>query len=939
MEINPAKRTREEYEREHEDTRAAPGSGFDDSFSTKRQHVDPTTELINNVCKDIRRLGENPNISNQIDDIAYISNPIVAEFEKIDQLRSAILDTVYAVIIEQPHKIHALANLVLICNSKNFVVAKYVVEFLHGKVQGLLDSIGQEVEIKEGLDREGAGVFNDIKCVLKFFSSLAPIIEGYAITNVFTQLLQFAIELQEITPSKRHGIAQEIYYNVLISVPYLLSNDKSPEIIEKIDNIIELAQKFNIVETESVLLQPFDSRMGNYELPYIPKKLIDLILPSLTILQMSNWEDFKLFIDFSPFLGPIIDEALKNNPISNDIVKHSLPQFSLPSIDIISKYSPHENSIDKLWKYNSRILFQVYNNSTEFETVPTIDTYLGLFFKDIAFDILTNLSFNKNEAAIQLSILDLFYAKDLFTAPGTSIDQLTEINKANQAGENIPALSTWKIEDVAVESILTMIFQLPTPLHPEIYYYTVLIACCRESPESIAPVFGRAIRFFYNHLETLDYELKLRFLDWMTTQISNFEYSWKWDEWVADSERLSGLKYHPRRNFIKNLIAKEIRLSNKSRIKDSFVTMVPSGGPASTTTGVGSDDEEEEETEGVDTNAADGGTTTIVHLSEFNQYLDISMMAPNSDQYILDYDVELYGTEEVKETLEKLYEQKREQIKGKSLITAQDEIMYNFPNPDLPYHESATKVYEFVVSHHKTNDEFSALCQEILASLESHSNPKKFLINLIFQTYAYIGSRSIYSVVSILSRDIEKLKHLSGAAKFDTDETITDSPKSASEEENTLPQQWIIDAIFRIWVHQPQVVFLILEYLIEFGIVDAKHIVTKALESNLIIDNVSCMESVNRILSTANKDLIVVLFEQIVANLNKIQVEEKIGEGENDSQWLFFEYLGLLKSYLRKYIKNNTKVDYFDELKELFGAVENVKAKDEILEWIVECDV
>ncbi|EGW30915.1 uncharacterized protein SPAPADRAFT_52107 [Spathaspora passalidarum NRRL Y-27907] len=933
MDVNPAKRTRDEYERDHEDTHThtAPTSALDESFSTKRQHVDPTTELINNVCKDIRRLGENPNIANQIDDIAYISNPIVAEFEKIDELRSAILDTVYAVIIEQPHKIHALANLVLVCNSKNFVVAKYVVEFLHAKVQGLLDSVGQEVEIKEGFDKEGAGVFNDIKCVLKFFSSLAPIIEGYGIVNIFSQLLQFAIDLQESTP-KRHGIAQEIYYNVLISVPYLLSNDKSPEILEKIDSIIELAKKFNIVETESVLLQPFDSRLGNYELPYVPKKLINLILPSLSTLQESKWEDFKLFIDFAPFLDPIIEEALKNNTISNDIVKHSLPQFSLPSVETILKYSPHVNSIDRLWKHNSRLLFQVYNNSTDFETVPRIETYLGLFFKDIAFDILTNLSFNKNEAAIQLSILDLFYAKDLFTAPGSSIDQLAEVNKANQAGENTPALSTWKIEDVAVESILTMIFQLPTPLHPEIYYYTVLIACCRESPESIAPVFGRAIRFFYNHLETLDYELKVRFLDWMTTQISNFEYSWKWDEWVGDSERLAGLKYHPRRNFIKNLIAKEIRLSNKSRIKDSFVSMVQNR-PISTTTG----DVSDEEVEDADSNAADAGTT-IVHLSEFNQYLDISMMAPNSEQYVLDYDVELYGTDEVKDTLIKLYEQKKEQIKGKSLVTAQDEIIYNFANPDLPYNESATKVYEFVVAHWKTNDEFSTLCQDILTSLESHPNPMQFLVNLVFQTYAYIGSRSIYSVVSILSRDINKLKHLSGATiTYANDEPHFDTPE-LTPEEVTLRQQWIIDAIFRVWIHQPQVVFLILEYLIEFGIVDAKHIVTKALESNLIIDNVSCMESVNRILGSANKELIIVLFNQIVTNLNKVQFGDKIEE-DSDDQWLFVEYLGLLKSYLRKYIKNNTKVDYIDELKELFGAVENAKAKEEILQWVDECDV
>ena len=128
----------------------------------------------------------------------------------------------------------------------------------------------------------------------------------------------------------------------------------------------------------------------------------------------------------------------------------------------------------------------MYNNTTEYETVPPIETYLGLFFKDIAFDILTNLSFNKNETAIELSILDMFFDNKLFAPPGTSIDQLNAIYEDNKLGTNDPSLSTWKIEDVAVESILTMIFQLPNPLEVEIYYYTVLISCCRESPESIA---------------------------------------------------------------------------------------------------------------------------------------------------------------------------------------------------------------------------------------------------------------------------------------------------------------------------------------------------------------------------------------------------------------------------------------------------------------------
>ncbi|KAG7663607.1 GCR3 [[Candida] subhashii] len=930
--INPSKRTREEFEQEDQFQAPPPVAGYDENFEAKRQHIDPTQELITNVCKDIRRLGENPNISNQVDDVSYISNPIVAEFEKIDELRSSILSTIYALIVEQPHKINAVANLVMICNAKNFVVGKYVVEFLHAKVQGLLDSVNEDADVvigeKKLVQVEDAGAFNNIKSILKFFSALSPMIENYAIVNIFKQFLQLAIDLQNEQPDVRNGIAQEIFYNVLISVPYLLSNDKSEEVIAKLDELVELAKTFKIVEPQSTaLLQPFDSRMGNIELPYVPKTLIDLILPSLLTLQESKW-DITLFIDYKQYLDPIIEEALKNNPISNELVKHPLPQFSFPSQETLSKYSPSKTSIDNLWKENSRILFQVYNHNTEFETVPKIDTYIGLFFKDISFDILTNLSFNKNEAAIQLSILDLFYSKELFAPPGSSIDQLTQIDQDNKSGENIPPLSTWKIEDVAVESILTMIFQLPHTLHPEIYYYTVLIACCRESPESIAPVFGRAIRFFYNNLETLDYELKIRYLDWMTTQISNFEFSWKWDEWVKHSQELSELKYHPRKNFIKNLIAKEIRLSNKNRIKESFITM----------------GEEEE----------------MIQLDEFNQYLDISIVPTNSKQFILEYDSELYGSkQEIKETLQKLYDEKATMLASKQNLTAQDEIIYNFANPELPFHEISSKVYDFIVAHWKSNTEFQELYNEILSTLKqsngeeaeeeekSSINAEQFLINLVCQTYAYIGSRSIYSVVSIISRDINKLKFLSGKTiKYANDEPKFDEIE-LNEEQKSQRQSWIINSIFRIWIHQPQVVFLILEYLIEFEIIDAKYLLTKVMEDNLIIDNVSCMESINRVLQNTSKDslkeLITLLFGSIIEKLNELSQENqdspvKIDEltednsKEVDNQWLFYEYKGLLKSYFRKFIKNEN-VDYLEELKEIFNKVNNIPTRDDILTW------
>lgn len=947
----------ENGKRSRDDFEAGSGPQFDEyDDPSKKQHVDPVAELITNICKDIRRIGENSNLANQVDDISYILNPIVAEFEKIDKLREAILNTLYAVVLEQPQKIPNISILIFVCNAKNFLVAKYVIEFFHAKAQSLLDQLRTDAMETEAASEtkklaEDAGLFNDLKSVLKFLATLSPIIEAGSVSSILKQLLNIAIELQNSLPN-RNGTAEEIFYNVLISTPYLFANDFSKATVDSANEIVEIAHSFKIVELDPErtvsILEPFDAKNSNFsdKLPYKPQKIINLILGALVNLQGAekNWLALQdsLFLDFNELTEPLIDDALRNNSISNDLVKHPLPQLSIPSLEDLAKYKP-TGVIDNLWYEHPRLLFQVYN-TTEFETVPSIESYFGLFFKDLSFDILTNMSFNQKEASIQLSILDLFCSRNLFSPPGSSVDQLSLIAKDNASGENNPPLSTWKVEDVAVESILTMIFQLPKPLHREIYYYTVLISCCRESPESIAPVFGRAIRFFYNNLETFDYELKLRYMDWMTTQISNFDFSWKWDEWVADSVKYSQLQYHPKKNFIKNLIAKEIRLSNKARIKDSFVTM----------------------TQGED------GENRLMALDEFYQYLDISLF-PNPTDYIINYDYDLYGgeNEELKNTIVGAITQRKEALALRLMLSPQEELVYEFSNPSLPLNEVANKLYDFIIANWRSNEQFNDMVNETLEAIKSsvvNVDADKVLINLLFQTYAYIGSRSIYSVVSILNRDIAKLKFASGVPVTEedykqsgTEFQFPDLQLSAEQLSNR--QQWIIDAILRIWIQQPQVAFLILEYLIEFGILNPQYLIRKALDSenNLIISNVSCMESINRVLSTcatgeSSKEVILLLFNLIVDNLNKTL--EKTGADQNteevkivteftdedkenkelmakiDLQWLFYEYRGLLKTYLRKFNLHHS--DYSEEVKSIFESIRNEPVKQDVLRWINE---
>jgi len=223
--------------------------------------------------------------------------------------------------------------------------------------------------------------------------------------------------------------------------------------------------------------------------------------------------------------------------------------------------------------------------------------------------------------------------------------------------------------------------------------------------------------------------------------------------------------------------------------------------------------------------------------------------------------------------------------------------------------------------------------------------------------------------VSILNRDVAKLKYISGVEVSEEDYKVSGTDfkfpdLNLTPQDFNNRQKWTIESILRIWIHQPQVAFLILEYLIEFGILKPQFIIQKALESdhNLIINNVSCMESINRVLSASSKkdefkEVILTLFTLIVENLNNIvsKLELKNPETEEvkiikdftdeesndaalmekiDLQWLFYEYKGLLKTYLRKF--NLQHSDFSEDVKNVLNDIKNEPVKTDVLGWIQE---
>ena len=59
------------------------------------------------------------------------------------------------------------------------------------------------------------------------------------------------------------------------------------------------------------------------------------------------------------------------------------------------------------------------------------------------------------------------------------------------------------------------------------------------APGEIAPTLGRAIRWLYGRLRELKGQERMRFSEWFALHLSNFGFTYKWEEWCVPRYPLS----------------------------------------------------------------------------------------------------------------------------------------------------------------------------------------------------------------------------------------------------------------------------------------------------------------------------------------------------------------------------------------------------------------
>lgn len=180
----------------------------------------------------------------------------------------------------------------------------------------------------------------------------------------------------------------------------------------------------------------------------------------------------------------------------------------------------------------AEVYMSVYADN-EVETVPPTSDIASSIIRDCLADTINLLDFNRHAVAKFLIDIDCYFAPNTFIKRATAFDKLRDF----------PAdRPTWKPEDVAVDAVFSQLLQLPTPEHKLVYYHSVLTEACRVAPAAIAPSLGRAIRYLYRNVESMDLDLAYRFLDWFAHHLSNFGFTWKWTEWLVICGSLTGTR-------------------------------------------------------------------------------------------------------------------------------------------------------------------------------------------------------------------------------------------------------------------------------------------------------------------------------------------------------------------------------------------------------------
>ena len=524
----------------------------------------PIVARTGRVRRGLAQVGEPSHLPRQV-----VARGLLQDLsESLPEQFSQILQTLKAVIYEQPHKIQFLAEICLRSRDEFLFLA---LEMAHHETCAALL----------------AGDYGKLKCFFRFLCALSPRISNTdVLVGTLSKMLELSADEQQPT-----GARLILYKTALISSIYLPNELLTDEIKQAFNcELPKCDLDAGFTDLDSNVPKSLDVQLKSAAKELIDcdwncKLLSDALLTddldkkgSKQPQSSTNKEETK------PEEEP--KEESKEEPKESETKEYTdsaEPQESAESVEPKEPSESSEPKEDQMDLDADTLLLPPPDNFiirsihfpeelnqvaiestgvklfTENKTTPPDDSLAHVVLTDVLTDNIKRMDFNRREVTRQLMVIDMFFNDDLFAPPGAPLDALE--NK-------------YKIEDVALEAVFGLLLSLEPVTSgtsgddyylPKVYFHSLLIEACVLAPQDIAPVLGRTLRFIFNNLEKCCAETAFVVIDWFAHHVSNFAFTWKWNEWTSALE-LDDL--HPKKVFIKGLLEKQVRLSYPQRVRD-----------------------------------------------------------------------------------------------------------------------------------------------------------------------------------------------------------------------------------------------------------------------------------------------------------------------------------------------------------------------------------
>ncbi|KAK5166211.1 Nuclear cap-binding protein subunit 1 [Saxophila tyrrhenica] len=444
-----------------------------------------------------------------------------------EYVRDTLSEAILRLVEEQPFKIPFVAGVVLFAHDEKKEVAADVITKAGAQLQ----------------DRLEKGQWREFKLTLRFLACLSRVYEQDGVFPILDELFNRAVDLQ--TASQEDAVGLELVRIILMTIPYLIASASDQTLKQK---AVELLEKTDVIASTPHQLEALVD-------PYLGQDDADKPMAfgsTISILQRQLQEEASNGWPLDCVLRVYDPSYMRGTNLeANGDANGSSTSISFPSVTVPSPVVQGPRALFP------ELFFSVFADQ-EIESVPSTSNIASTLIRDAINDTINALDFNRNIVARYLSEIDCFWPPNIFHKRGMAFDKLRDTDDGRPK---------WKPEDVAIDAVFSQILTLPAPEHKLVYYHAIITEMCKIAPAAIAPSLGRAIRFIYRGLDTMDLELAYRYTDWFAHHLSNFEFRWKWAEWTSDVD-LPDLQ--ARKAFINGALDKEVRLSFAKRIRETL---------------------------------------------------------------------------------------------------------------------------------------------------------------------------------------------------------------------------------------------------------------------------------------------------------------------------------------------------------------------------------